>query len=218
MNDFLAAIDDAELRHEIRDILAKMETLSEVRASTVGRSSRSSEKPDGPPGFIGLSEKHCPPEDRSLYEHFVWRFRHEVAANRSKKRLWFLLWEAQKAYDTRATPPSPDNPRVALVLTRADEKALIGHILEHHEGENAVKVAIDLSLPEGWIKKIREDNNREPDHGRPRPKWRELEDWEKRAIVSSLRENDKMTQKETAAWLGVSSRTVRHYDGPPPAA
>lgn len=217
MNDFLAAIDDAELRHEIRDILAKMETLSEVGASPVGRSSKSSEKPDGPPGFIGLSEKHCPPEDRSLYEHFVWRFRHEVAANRSKKRLWFLLWEAQKAYDVRATPTSPDNPRVALVLTRHDEKALIKHVLEDHEGEHAVQVAINLSLPEGWIKKIREDNSREPEHGYRRPKWRELDEQQKRGVVGQLRRRG-LTQHQTAKWLGVHRNTVNTYDDPPPAA
>lgn len=217
MTDFLAAINDAELRREIVDVLTKMQLLAEVRASSIELSSGSSEKPAGPPGFIGLSEKHCPPEDRSLYEHFVWRFRHEVAANRSKKRLWFLLWEAQKAYDMRATPASPENPRTALVLTRANEKALIEHILDDHEGEHAVKVAINMSLPEGWIKKIREDNDCEPEYGHRRPKWRELDDRQKRDVVASLR-RDGLTQREAAKWLGIHRNTVNAYDDPTPAA
>ena len=119
-------IEDPELRLEVRAILARLETLPEGRASSPERSSRSSETPLGPPEFAGLSERDCPPEDRSLYDHFRWRFAHALAAGVGTKKLWFLVWEAEKAFETRTVPPDRDNPRMALVLTRADEDGLLG--------------------------------------------------------------------------------------------
>lgn len=210
---WLSEIDDAELKAEIRDILGKLEMLTECRASTPGRSAPSSETPVGPPEFAGLSEKDCPPEDRSLFDHFRWRFQREVYSGRSRKRLWFLLWEAQKAYETRTVPAGPDNPRMALVLTRADERGLVRHILEDREGEHSFKVHLDLNLPVGYIEKVREDAGCEPEHGRKRPKWSELDEPMKRRIVTTLRESK--TQDEVAKWLGVSKRTVATYGQQP---
>ena len=143
---FLAEIDDRELRVEIRAILAQFEILSDARASSPGRSPRSPETPLGPPGFAGLSNRQCPPEERSLYEHFRWRFENAVRSGASRKTLYFLLWEAEKALRIRTTAPNPDNPRKALVLTRADEDALIRHVLADHEGLHSYKVHLDLDL------------------------------------------------------------------------
>lgn len=211
---FFHLIDDDELRTEIREILGKLELLTETRASAPGRSSRSSETPIGPPEFAGLSQKDCPPEDRSLFDHFRWRFEREVHSGRSRKRLWFLLWEAQKAYETRTIPPGPENPRMALVLTRADERGLVKHILEDREGEHSFKVHLDLNLPVGYIEKVREDAGCEPEHGRKRPKWSEMDEPMKRMLVVRLR-NEGRTQDEVAKWLGVSRRTVATYGKQP---
>ena len=207
---FLAEIDDRELRVEIRAILAQFEILSDARASSPGRSPRSPETPLGPPGFAGLSNRQCPPEERSLYEHFRWRFENAVRSGASRKTLYFLLWEAEKALRIRTTAPNPDNPRKALVLTRADEDALIRHVLADHEGLHSYKVHLDLDLPQGWIEKIREDDGREPETGHLRPKWKGLDDLTKRTLVATLRSEGK-TQEEVARWLGVSRRTVVTY-------
>ena len=206
----LDQIADRELRSEIRTILAKLETLSEVKAATVGRSSRSSETPVGPPEFAGLSEKDCPPEDRSLFDHFRFRFQKAIQSGASTKSLYFLIWEAEKAFETRTVAPGPDDPRMALVLTRADENALIRKVREDYEGIHSFRVHLDLNLPQGWIEKVREDDGREPETGFRRPRWNRLTDGEKRAMVSRLRERG-MTQNEVAKWLGVSRRTVVTY-------
>lgn len=208
---WLDGIQDADLRLEIRTVLARLETLSEARAANPERSSRSSETPLGPPEFAGLSERDCPPEERSLYDHFRWRFETAVVRNAPIKRLWFLLWEAEKAYETRTVPAGPENPRMALVLTRADEDALKRKVLSDYEGEHSYRVHLALNLPQGWVEKVREDDGREPETGYQRPKWRELPDETKRSIVRGLRECGK-TQEETAKWLGISRRTVVTYE------
>lgn len=207
---FLDRIDDRELRQEIRTTLARLEVLSDVRASAPGRSPRSSETPIGPPGFAGLSGKDCPPEDRSLFDHFRWRFEKAAEGRAPRKTLYFILWEAEKALRTRLVAPGPDDGRRALVLTRADENALIGHVLNDHEGTHSYKVSIDLDLPKGWVERIREHDGREPETGYRRPKWKELDEAMKRSIVSGLRDQGK-TVDETARWLGVSTRTVVTY-------
>lgn len=203
-------IEDRELRLEVRTILGKLETLSDGRAASTERSSRSSETPLGPPEFANLSEKDCPPADRSLFDHFRWRFDRAIASGASTKRLYFLLWEAEKAYETRVVPPDPDNPRMALILTRADEGALKRKVCADYEGEHSYRVHLDLDLPQGWVERVREEDGREPETGYLRPKWRELTDDAKRELVRLLRADGK-TQEETARWLGVSRRTVVTY-------
>jgi len=207
---FLAAIDDAELRQDIRTILARLATLAEGRAVPTERSSRSSEAPIGPPEFAGLSNRDCPPEDRSLFDHFRWRFEKAIERGATTKTLYFLLWEAEKAYETRTVAPDRDDPRRALILTRADEDGLKDHVLTNYEDQHSYRVALDLSLPQGWVEKIREDDGREPETGQRRPKWRDLDETMKRALVERLRSEGR-TQEETAKWLGISRRTVVTY-------
>jgi uncharacterized protein YbdZ (MbtH family) len=203
-------IEDDDLRTDIRRVLARLETLSESRASNPERSARSSETPLGPPEFANLSEKDCPPSDRSLFDHFRWRFHKAIASGASTKRLYFLLWEAEKAYETRVVPPDPDNPRMALILTRADENALKRKVCEDYEGQHSYRVHLDLDLPQGWVERVREEAGREPETGYLRPKWRELPEEKKRELVQLLRADGK-TQEEAARWLGVSRRTVVTY-------
>lgn len=209
---FLNLIDDRELRQEIRQILARLEMLSDASASPPGRSSRSSETPLGPPGFAGLSSLDCPPEERSLYAHFAFRFEKAVESGASRKSLYFLLWEAEKALRLRVVAPDPDDPRRALILTRADEDALVRHVLSKFEGEHSYRVHLDLDLPQGWIERIREQDGREPETGYRRPKWKSLDEATKRTLIRDLREQGK-TQEETARWLGISRRTVVNYSG-----
>jgi DNA-binding CsgD family transcriptional regulator len=209
---FLGRIDDRELREEIRGVLRQMQLLSESRASAVSRSAPSSEEPDGPPGFEGLSAVVCPPEERSLFEHFLWRFDDAVGREVPRKRLWFLLWDAEHALKTRVVPPSEREreERVAMVLSRPDEDALKRYVLANFEGEHAYRVHLQLKLPQGWIEKVREDDRRDPDYGFQRPRWLELSTAEKTEQVRTVAESG-CTQKEAVRRLGVSLRTVKAY-------
>ena len=87
-------------------------------------------------------------------------------------------------------------------------------VCSDYEGEHSYRVHLDLDLPQGWVEKVREEDGREPETGYRRPKWRELEEEQKRWFVRTLRERGK-TQDEVARWLGVSRRTVVTYGAPP---
>jgi hypothetical protein len=189
-----------------------MQLLSESKATAVGRSAPSSDDERvGPPEFRELSAAMCPPEDRSLFEHFTWRFTDAIEREVPRKRLWFLLWDAEHALKTRTVPPTDDEreQRVAMVLNRADEAALKKYIVETFEGEHGYRVHLQLKLPLGWIEKVREDAGCDPDYGQRRPVWTELGDAEKIAYVAALAETH--TQREAARRLGVSTRTIKRH-------
>lgn len=218
--DFLTRIDDAELRDEIRGLLAKMQVLSEAKAanpSSGPRSSSEDEQPVGPPDFIGLSQDEEPPKGRSLHEHFAWRFRHLVAQGAPRKRLWFLLWEAEHDYKVRVIPPTDEEllERTALEAHRPtqnsrEEEALAAHIVSTTEGIHARKVSLDLNFPQGWIEKVRELAGHEPVMGEPRPAWRKLSADRKRELVAEQQQLGH-TQVQAARILGCGERTVREF-------
>lgn len=214
--EFLGSINDQELRGEIRNVLTKLQLLSETHAMTFSIG-HSSEKPIGPPSFKGLSESDCPSKDRSLYEHFVWRFRNLVESHEPRKKFWFLLWEAETDNTRRAVSPTEEEllERRALEGHRPtqntkQEDALAAHIVSTTEGIHSYKVSLELNFPQGWIEKIRELAGCEPVMGRPRPAWRQLTSDRKRELVGEQQQLGR-TQKEAAQILGCGERTVRDY-------
>lgn len=211
--DFLLRIDDAELRSEIRAVLTQLQLLSDAKATTIGRSAPSSERPVGPPEFRGLKSSDIPNEDRSLFEHYLARFQ-ELARGwtSERKKWWFLLWEAEDALKRRTVPPTEAERevQVALVLNRADESALIACVINDHEGTPALRVALALRVPIGWIEHVREQQDRDPDYGEPRPEWRKLDQATKASVVASLKQRG-LTQEQAARKLGIGQRTVREW-------
>lgn len=198
----------------------QLEMLSEVAGTVIGRSSRSVERPPGPPGFRGLKLADTPPEDRSLFEHYLSRFMDLVArGGTSRKDLWILLIDAEHALKRATVPPTEEERQrmVAGHLNRAaerdedeGEKALIDHVITAHEDSSAYFVAVTLSVPVGWVERIREDAGRDPDYGRLRPQWRKLDAETKRSLVADQERLGK-TQLETARVLGIGKRTVEQY-------
>lgn len=211
--EFLAIVEDRELRSEIRAVLARLQLISEAKAATIGRSAPSSEKPVGPPEFRGLRSIDIPSEDRSLFEHYLARFQ-ELAekATAPSKAWWYLLWEAEDALKRRTVPPTEAEREVAvaLVLNRADEEALIRCVLEDFDGVDAFRVHLALRVPLGWVEAVREQAGRDPDHGEKRPAWRTLDQKAKWTIVAELVDRG-MNQKQVARKLGIGVRTVREY-------
>jgi hypothetical protein len=215
--DFLAQIDDVELREEIRQLLAQLQILSEARAASLYSGPPSTEKPAGPPGFVGLSERQEPPKGRSLHEHFVWRFRDLVRREEPRRELWRLLWEAECDYKRRVIPPTEEElqERTALLGYRPtqnskEEEAFAAHIIATTQGVHSYKVSLDLNLPQGWIEHQRELAQHDPVMGHPRPAWRKLSAEAKRELVAKQQQLGH-TQTEAAQSLGCGERTVREY-------
>jgi len=215
--DFLSCVKDAELRSEIRSVLAQLELLSDAKATTIGRSAPSSERPVGPPEFRGLRAVDIPDEDRSLFEHYLARFQKLGRSGRPEQKPWWrLLWEAEDALKKRTVPPTESELAlmVALVPNRTDddqiEKALVKRVIEQYEGVDAFKVHLELKVPVGWVEHVREQEGRDPDLGEPRPAWRKLNPQTKYSIVEGLKDRG-LTQEEVARKLGIGLRTVGEY-------
>lgn len=188
--------------------------LSEAKATTIGRSAPSSEKPVGPPEFRNLRSVDTPSEDRSLFEHYLARFQELARATvpPPRKAWWYLTLEAEDALKRRTVPPTEAERevQVALVLNRADENALIKCVITEYEGTIALRVALALRVPIGWVEHVREQDGRDPDYGEARPEWRKLDQEMKASIVADLKGRG-LTQEQTARKLGIGLRTVAQW-------
>lgn len=211
--DFLVLVHPLELRREIRQILLKLQLLSEVSAPRIGRRSQDSEKPPGPPGFRNLSQAQEPPADRSLYEHYRFAFAAAVATGED---LWRVLWEAEQDHRVHVLPPSPDEraERIALRPERSgDEQAerqFANRVVNDYEGEHVYRVHLRLNVAQGWIEKVRMEADRDPIWGLRRPDWKNMSAEEKAQMVWSCRK-DNLSQDDCAKRLGVSRRTIATY-------
>ena len=214
---FLEEIEDVELRGEIRLVLVDLQLISEAKAVRLGRGSRDSEHDYSPPEYRGLSQDQCPSKDRSLFEHYAWRFNAEAAKGNTRGReLWFLLWEAIDDFKRYTVPPTEVEKLERMSewrddLESRDEDKLAEYVVQEKRGVHAFKVHLDLHVPKGWVEKVREDAGMDPVYGNPRQVWRQLPDEEKLALVAETATPGR-TQRDVAKILGVSLRTViRHW-------
>lgn len=209
---FLNHVKDHELRGEIHSVLNRLACLSDVGAMTYDKQGgRSSETPLGPPGFRNLSSRKCPPADRSLFDHYRFRFEQLVSEDAANKRLWFCLWSAEHDLKIRTVPPDGDHEdRTALTMARADETAIVKHLLSNYRGAHSYMVALDMNISQGWVERHRELNGHDPIMGEPRPQWKLLDRAERQGLVDQARA-DGLTQAEAAVRLGVSRSTLANY-------
>lgn len=94
-----------DLHQEIRDVLAKLSTLSEAPASTLqprtSHGKSSSRAPAGVGNRIGASDPdRMPPEGRSLYDWFVWKL--ERVDPEDTEKLEKLVGVGRMKYEQRA--------------------------------------------------------------------------------------------------------------------
>lgn len=209
--DFLTHVEDPELRHEIRSVLNSLATLSEVGAPAIDRKAPSSDTPLGPPGFQNLAATDCPPEDRSTFEHFLFRFR-EQAPKGSQLKMSFILFEANKQLQLRTIPPSGEDrdSRIALHVARPDEGAFIRRVLDLYEGAHAYMVAVDLEVSRGWVERVREQGGYEPIMGIKRPEWKRMTQEERIALIAEAKK-ERLTQAETSKKYGIPRSTIANY-------
>lgn len=209
---FLAAIPNRALRSEVRQVLVALELISEAGTIAIGKSSTSSDRPLGPPGFAGIAASQCPPIERSAWEHYRWRFEEAVREAWAERDVWRLLFEAEREADQRRYHDEADVARRTALEPHRHEvtEPQIREAVLEREGMDSAKVSTDLKLPAGYIEKVRAEAGRDPDFGRPRPDWHSLTPEQKRQVVHTLAEQGE-TQKITSRRLGVSLRTVKSY-------
>jgi hypothetical protein len=102
----------------------------------------------------------------------------------------------------------PEHEHEQTVEEREAEQIRL--VLDKGEGIHAAELAAEEGWPIGWVKTVRERNGKEPTFGRPRPRWRELEDDQRRVIVANLKAEG-FTQRAAAQELGIGNGSVAKY-------
>lgn len=204
----LAKIEDEALRSQVQAMLLKLQMLAEGPATSLEPSVSHGKIEGSPPKgtLLDRDSDKAPPEDRSLWEHYSYRFGIAAMAN-NEIELGRLLILANRAY--RDTVKRPDADRIEIQRVR-DENRDIELLLTHGEGIHCAHLSADYSWPLGWVKIIRERNGKDPEYGRERPKWGSLDKDARYEICEHLR-GEGMSQREAAFHLGVSKRSVQMF-------
>lgn len=208
LTEAINRIEDPELRNEVNLLLRNLQMLAEGPSQSLEPSvSHGKTEGSAPKGTIlDRPSESAPPDDRSLWDHYAFRFGLAALA-KDEVELRRLLILASRAYED--TIKRPDEDRIEIERTR-DEQRDIQLLLEHGEGIHAAILSARHRWPIGWVKIIRERNGKDPDYGRERPKWKALDSDGRYAICEHL-QAEGMSQREAAFHLGVSKRSVQLY-------
>lgn len=203
MADFLNKLDGA-LDTEMRRILRDMELLSEACSTTATEVHVGSGKPQTkpPPGVrLNLDSKRPPPRDQSLYLHFKWRY--DRARNDLQRRV--IICQARVALRERKRGPEAWASRWNF-----NEDDDVEILIQDGEGVHIAELAATTGWPPSWIKTQRERNGREPDYGKPRPKWQQLTK-DERAQVAHHHHSEGLSLRQAAKIVGVAPTTLHYY-------
>lgn len=208
------------LEDKVRDLLARLSTLSETPASSLEPRTSSGKSPSKVPKGVAqrrnlqvaVDPDRPPPKDRSLHDWYLWHFVRNADSPDRLLTYWLL---GERDYHTRCFP---DEHRTALrsgaihdgeVDGALAEQAAVNRIVEHYEGVPAVEVAVFEYTTEDWVKKARRQLGRDPVDGRPRPPFLDWSEEDRQVEVGKLAR--RMGKKAAAKHLGVDPGTVRRY-------
>jgi hypothetical protein len=201
------------LEEEIRDVLAKLSTLSEAPAGNleaqIARSSPDSAAPEGTT-IRHLSDRHL--RDRSIHDWYRTQF--ERHAN-NPRRLLSLCLLAKREYLERTDRAASEQTaqKGSILAYSQDGSAVEGiaakRVIEWYEGVDALDVAIVEDQTEMWVRKVRKQHDRRADDGRARAEFLDWDEDRRRREVAALAANH--GQKVTADKLRVSKRLVQRY-------
>jgi hypothetical protein len=201
------------LEQKIRDVLARLSTLSEAPAGDLEEQIAHSSPVSAAPGdatLRDLSERAL--RDRSLHD---W-YRDQFALNASDaERLLSLYLAAEREYFRRTIPElHRRTAEKGSILAYSQDGAAVESIaakqmIEEFEGVHALDVAIIEGKTEAWVIKVRKQHDRRPDDGRPRAEFLDWDDDRRRREVAALAANH--GQKVAADKLRISKRTLQRY-------
>lgn len=195
--------------------------ISEAPTSNLDPATSHGATESSPPA--GVSEKaritptdpdKPPPKDRSLYDWYVWQFARSVS---EPQRLVGLLLLAEREYMERTVFEAR---RIGLrkgELTDNDikdggsaEREMARRVIEWYEGRSALEVAVLEYASEAWVRKVRRLAGRNPEDGRKRPEFLDLDDDERRKVAERLHARE-LRLTTAAHRLGVDKNTLKRY-------
>lgn len=205
------------LEDKIRDVLARLATLSEAPTSTLDSAGShgvpESKPPAGVRSNIDTDQDRPPPKDRSLADWYAWQF---ARAADNPHRLLTLYLLAERDYMTRRYHVEASVALRSGELTDNDaidggaaEQAAIDRVVDLYEGMPAVEVAVHEYTTEAWVKKARRLRAREPYDGRPRPEFYDWSEDRRSREVAALA--NRMGQRKAANRLGIAKSTLQRY-------
>lgn len=226
------------LDEQIRDVLARLSTLTEAPAAgtlvstappaTLPKEQRresdcKAKAPkrhheSGIPVGVSLVDRdpdRPPSKDRSLFDYYAWQFaRLDLETQPLRAHLMILL--ANRDYTARLYPDSHREAlrSGALLGDNAEgdiaEEAAIRRVVAEYLGFSALEVAVLEYTTEEWVKKARRILKCDVDTGRPRPAFLDWSEEDRCKEVAKLYRRG-LGQKKVADRLGVVKSTVQRY-------
>jgi hypothetical protein len=203
------------LEQKIRDVLARLSTLSEAPAGNleaqIARSAPESAKPGG--ATLRLRSDRPPPKARSLFDWYQWQFSHNAA---DRARLLSLYLLAEREYLERTDREArEETAQKGSILAYSQDGAAVESIaamrvIEWYEGVQARDVATVEDATESWVRKVRSHHGRNSDDGRPRSEFLSWDEDRRIREVASLHARG-MGQKKAADRLGIAKSTLQRY-------
>lgn len=209
------------LEQKIRDVLGRLEALSEAPAGNleahIGRSAPDSAVPGGVTLRVLGDERE---RSRSLHDWYRTQFERAVG---NPSRLLSLYLAAEREYLRRVDPTIHNQTAekgsiLAYSQDGATVESLAGEqMIQEFEGVHALDVAVIEGKTEAWVRKVREQHGRNPEDGRPRSTFLDLSEEDRCRKVAALA-NRGLSQRKAAKRLGVGKTTIVRYWPEPIAA
>lgn len=183
-----------------RQILAKLELLSEAKVGNLQEGKTSHGKAEGrapDPGGKTL-------KDQSLY--FYYRQRLQRAETSHKRNL--ICRAAERDYELRTKGAKRATLLSGATRQHRNEEREAGWVIEFGEGLDPQAIAEELEVPRGWVERVRREARRRVSDGRPVPGFLGWDEDKRREEVQKL---SHMSTSKIAEHLGVSRGTIRRY-------
>jgi DNA invertase Pin-like site-specific DNA recombinase len=222
------------LEEKIRDVLARLSTLSEAKASNLEpRTSHGASDSRVPAGVaerrpVQATDPHRPPpKERSLFDFYAWQFAHADPDDEGRLLdLWLLAerdYHARALHIPRRVAVRSGEDAIGKLSGEAAEREAAKRVVELYEGRSAEEAAVFEYTTVQVIHKARKMHKRNLDDGRPRPPFLDWTEDERRRQVDLLiaREKDQdriIGAKAIAKHFGVDKNTVKRYLEPEPVA
>lgn len=168
------------------------------------------------PSGVSLRERdpnQPPPKERSLYDWYRWMFeRHATEGG----RLLSLYLLAEREYLERVDRDACEEKAQKGSITAYSEEGYFVEgvhalrVIEWYEGVHPRDVATAEGQTESWVRKIRRLHERNPEDGRARAGFLDLDEEGRRAAVAKLAARG-MSRQKAADRLGIGKTTATRY-------